>query len=108
MPEEIRNVYGYLYDDTELDSNSNMLVIGDIAARIYYEYMRIYQNFGRIDFIEEYRRRSNVIGKIVTYVSGDEEASTEVIDIDDRGGLVTRFSDGSTKTYRDGEIRIRL
>ena len=57
--------------------------------------------------MEEYRARSNVIGKPVTVFRGGETFDAEAVDIDGDGGLIVRASDG-LRTLRSGEISVRV
>lgn len=68
-------------------------------------------------FIDAYRRKSLVIGKTVTVYKGvyqvnptDEIPSrtADVLDIDNNGGLVVRYHDGTQETLTSGEISVRL
>lgn len=61
------------------------------------------------DMIEKYKENSIVIGKKITYYSAGQEPKTAfAADIDSRGGLVVRFSDGGEETLRTGEISVRM
>lgn len=107
VPADIKDVYGVLLGgDTDEDEVAS--VISKIAAGIFHEFMSIYNNPGDITYMDEYRSRSICIGRVVSYISGDNENSAKVVDIDNAGGLIVELEDGSVKTYRDGEIRIRL
>ncbi|MDY3026041.1 MAG: biotin--[acetyl-CoA-carboxylase] ligase [Candidatus Faecivicinus sp.] len=58
-------------------------------------------------FMDEYRARSNVIGKRIQVRRGDEQFPARAIAIDDAGGLVIETEDG-TQIVRSGEISVRL
>ena len=58
-------------------------------------------------FMEEYRARSNVIGRKIQVRSGDDQFPARAIAIDDAGGLVIETENG-VQTVRSGEISIRL
>jgi BirA family biotin operon repressor/biotin-[acetyl-CoA-carboxylase] ligase len=60
-------------------------------------------------FIDEYRERSMVIGKKITYGAvGETMKEATAIAIDDTGGLIIELPDGEKKTLSTGEITIRL
>lgn len=107
VPEEIRDIYGSLFD-----SNEGRLMPKDFlpkfACSVYEEYMWIYQNMPDREFMNEYRERSNLIGRDVFYLSGEEVIPVKVLDIDNDGALELLHEDGSRKKYKDGEIRIKL
>lgn len=58
-------------------------------------------------FMEEYRARSNVIGRKIQVRRGDDQFPACAIAIDDAGGLVIETENG-VQTVRSGEISIRL
>lgn len=58
-------------------------------------------------FMDEYRARSNVIGRRIQVRRGDAQFPARAIAIDDAGGLVIETEEG-TQTVRSGEISVRL
>jgi BirA family biotin operon repressor/biotin-[acetyl-CoA-carboxylase] ligase len=71
------------------------------------EFASMYDDLDKGKIVDEYRNYSAVIGKEVEYLSGDEVINAVVRDISNDGGIVLE-TEGSVRTYRDGEIRIRL
>ena len=59
-------------------------------------------------FMEESRRRSNVIGREIEVLRGEERYPATAIDIDDAGSLVIRTGEGEVKTLHSGEISVRF
>lgn len=57
--------------------------------------------------IDEYRRRSLMLGKQVEYTLNGREYSAVVLDISRGGGLVVRTSDGDIQTLSSGEVSVR-
>ena len=57
-------------------------------------------------FMEESRRRSNVIGRRVVVMRGGEQWHALAVDIDDEGSLVVETPEGR-KTVHSGEISVR-
>ncbi|MEA5033046.1 MAG: biotin--[acetyl-CoA-carboxylase] ligase [Sphaerochaeta sp.] len=58
-------------------------------------------------FMEEYRRRSVVVGHRVRVVQGAVSYEAEATGIADDGALVVRLADGSVQHLRSGEISLR-
>ncbi|MGI6721223.1 MAG: biotin--[acetyl-CoA-carboxylase] ligase [Anaerovoracaceae bacterium] len=81
-----------------------------LAARIIDNVMDTIGHLEERSFIEEYRRRSMVIGKDIDvyHTIGGEPFPARAIDIDKDGGLVIQRPDGSRETLSTGEITIRL
>lgn len=107
VPEELRNIYGSVYGNEITDADAAM-ILPRLSAELYGNYMEMYKNGFQSGLMDEYRSRSNVIGKRVRYISGNDESYIDVIGIDDNGGLVTKDTNGDIVTYMDGEIRIKL
>lgn len=59
------------------------------------------------DYVSEYKERSVLIGKEITYETNGETTTATVIDIDNEGGLVVD-RDGKTDVLTSGEITVRL
>ena len=57
-------------------------------------------------YIDEYRKKSLVIGREIKILNTGETA--KAVDIDNFGGLVIQTDGGETKTLSSGEISIRL
>ncbi len=58
-------------------------------------------------FLEEYRRRSVLIGRTVNVIKGEDSYSAQVLGIDDSARLVVKAEDGA-QTLDSGEVSIRL
>ena len=59
-------------------------------------------------FMAEYKARSNVLGRDVTVLRGDERYAARAVDIDSEGSLVVQLPDGTKKTLHSGEISVRF
>ena len=96
VPEELSGIVGFLDCGMAI---KNRLVAGICDGLLHFD--------GRdTEYMEDYRKYSVVLGKRVTYVRDGERKSGLAADIDGRGGLVVRFSDGTSETLRSGEISL--
>ena len=101
LPEELRDIAGAI-DDEKI---TRCELIGRVAGAI----LDIVADLKDKSYIEEYKARSMVLGREVTFSGGGFEAETgRAIDIDGDGGLVVRLPDGTEKTLRSGEITLRV
>jgi len=57
-------------------------------------------------FLEEYRRRSNVIGRRIEVTRGGEAEEMDCIGIDEQGRLLVRLDSGEEKALMSGTVRI--
>ncbi len=62
----------------------------------------------RAETLEEYRRRSLLIGKWVNSLNGAFPGTALVLGISDEGGLMIRTEDGIEQTLTWGEVSVRL
>ena len=58
--------------------------------------------------IEEYRERSLMIDREVSFVRDGETVTATVLGIDDTGGLILRHADGGTTVLRCGEVSVKI
>lgn len=88
-----------------------------LTASIITKTLDLMESIEDRNFIDTYKEKSLVLGKTVKVFKGvysknpDEELSSrpaKVFDIDENGGLVVIYSDGTMETLTSGEISIRL
>jgi len=78
-----------------------------LAAAIVENVLTLSKSLGDPALIREYRDRSLMLGKAVTFgPDGDEEAGT-VLDINDAGNLIVRDDRGRIRALSSGQVRIR-
>lgn len=68
----------------------------------------LYAGLDDLSFMDEYRRRSNVIGRAVYVQRGDERFPARAVDINNAGSLIVQTADGVLQTLHSGEISIRF
>ncbi len=104
FPDEIAGIAASL----GLDDASS--VVGRLADSIGANLMDIYESVRACDtsYIDEYKRRSVVLGRAVTYTAGDKRGSGIAEDIDENGALYVRLEDGSREILNSGEISLRI
>lgn len=76
-----------------------------IIAEFANNFFCFYQNLGKKEFIQEYRQKSFLTGKNITYTMGDKTYNAQVIGIDDDAKLVVK-ADEITQKLSHGEIQI--
>lgn len=102
FPEEIKDIAGAVLDNVTGDMKNRLL------AEVLNSYFHYYRHFSDKKFVEEYKRRSLVIGKTVSVVTPDSTKRAKVLDIDDMCRLLVSYEDGSSEALSTGEISIRL
>jgi len=99
FPEELTDIAGSL-GDGKLSRNR-------LAALIAEDLISIFSRISDPNIITEYKARSIMIGKTITYLSGNTEHTAVVKDINDRGNLVVEGSEGSVNIISSGEVTIK-
>jgi len=78
-----------------------------LLARILDEFATIETELVTRQFMDEYRRRSNLLGREITVFHGNESYAAIAVDIDDNGALIVKV-DGQLRTIISGEVSVRL
>ncbi len=104
FPEEIRDIAA------SLGVADACLVRQRLAESICICLLGIYGQMraGDTSYIGEYKRRSVVLGREVTFTVGDRQGSGVAEDIDADGALYVRCSDGRLEALNSGEISLRI
>jgi len=109
--EEIKAIAGSV-TATKQENLKNELLVSFIN-----NFMNFYKEFleDKLSYIEEYKKRSIVIGKEVTLLTPDHEEISEknkskakVLDIDENCHLIIEYNDGSKDVLSNGEISVRI
>lgn len=115
FPEEIRDVAGAVFtNDISRENLRNR-----IASEVLAQFLKYYHLLPEKAYLEEYRKRSVVIGKQVKIIQPEGAKITETehgasrehalaIGIDDQCHLLVHYDDGTTESLSNGEISIRL
>lgn len=98
FPPEIADIAGALWESPMADGKNKL------AAEFLNRFWALHRTGG--DFLEDYRRRSLVIGKTVVVTAGGESKRAQALDIDDRCRLRVRFASGEEQSLSYGEVRV--
>ena len=79
-----------------------------LIAAVLYELEQVYQKLDTAEFMEEYKRRSCVVGKRVNAIRAGVSRAVLVKDIDQTGALIVETEEGQTERINSGEISIRF
>lgn len=101
FPENLTDIAGSVFCDNDFDRNK---IIDDILDNLFF----FYNNIEKKEFADEYKKRSLVINKNVTLISGETKKDAFVLDISDDFGLFVQLPDGNTKNINTGEISVRF
>lgn len=95
FPQELRSIAASLFPEN--------VTRNQIVAEIINELMHSYARFDSAAFVEEYKKRSLILGKTIQYTRNGSPCSGLVVDISPSGNLVVRDDTGGTYTLPSGE-----
>ena len=103
FPPEIREMATSLFLQTGKPCSPALL-----AAQLTQALYDINKTISQKEYIMNlYKQRCITLGQKILVVRGDESAYGEALDLDENGGLLVRFADGSEKFVNSGEVSIR-
>lgn len=101
FPEEIQDIAGAIFEtDTAMDAKNR------IAAEMINHFMKYYEDLPERTYMEEYRKRSFLLGREI-YTVTDPPITGRAVDIDEEGHLIMELKDGSRKILSSGEVSVR-
>ncbi len=101
FPEEIRDIAGALFDGpcpVEMRSR--------LAAAVIDRFFELYKGLAEGRFIEEYKRRSFLTGKAISFSLGSDVFHGVVTGISDEAHLLVRLDSGEERAFSAGEVQI--
>ena len=102
FPKEIKDIATSIFKDANTDVRSQL--IAEILER-FWDY---YQVLCEKTYMEEYKRRSFLIGRRITVISGEERRDATALEINDDCQLKVRMDDGEECVLSTGEVSIKL
>ena len=102
FPDAISEVAGSVLEKSgELSRNK-------LVAEILTNFTELYFSENPLEYVEEYRKRSFVIGKEIDVISGKSVTKATALAINDDCSLQVRYPDGTEEALQSGEISIRV
>lgn len=98
IPEELRGIMGSL-GVKELSRNR---LAAEIAAGILVSFNKL----GSREIIDEYRKRSLMFGREISFMRGNEKLCAKVTGISDNGSLLVHLASGEDLSLSSGEVTI--
>ena len=102
VPEELKGIVGCLED-----GKTKSLSKADLISGVWEEFGLLYRNLSTAVYMEEYKKRSILVGKEVTVYSAEGDYKAVVTDIDSAGHLILNRQ-GEILKISAGEISVRL
>ena len=106
FPKELHSIVGSIFSSLreykEHAFNRNHFIATFLEKWAFY-----YENLSKRDFINSYRKHSNVIGKAIKVIEGNHVYHAFAKDIDENGRLIIEKEDKSLHALSYGEVSIR-
>ncbi|MDE5978367.1 MAG: biotin--[acetyl-CoA-carboxylase] ligase [Turicibacter sp.] len=87
--------------------NPEALTRNQICAALLDEILSLKDSLTTPDLLEEYKARSNVLGKWVTFTKNNKTYEALAVDIDVEGRLIVQLKEGKEMLLNSGEISVR-
>ncbi|MBE6903017.1 MAG: biotin--[acetyl-CoA-carboxylase] ligase [Ruminococcaceae bacterium] len=101
FPDELKDIAGAVFE-RETPDTKNKLV-----AEILNLFFEKYHEFSKKEICRQYKEKSLVIGKEITFTEQEKTSRALALDIDENCGLVVKLKNGQIKTLTSGQISIR-
>ncbi|CCG57573.1 biotin protein ligase [Brachyspira pilosicoli WesB] len=103
FPKELNNIAASINSKNNANSNTKSDIRNILVAKILENLYDYY--FNDVNFYEEYKKRSFLIGKKVSININNKEHIVKVLDIDKTFALVAEFQDGKIDKIVSGSIK---
>lgn len=104
LPPEVRGIAASLSGITGRELDPNELALA-LIRRL--QELALVLEGDRRPWMQEYRSACVTLGKPVELLRGQERTSAFALDVNDDGGLLVRYADGSVGTVNSGEVSVR-
>ncbi len=100
--DEIKDIAGFVFEHFDLSLKARL------TAEILNEFFKYYKEMPNNNFLEDYRRRSAVIGKKIFVIKNNKHCSATALSIDNDCRLQVEYEDKTEEFLSSGEISIKL
>ncbi len=101
FPEDLRDIAGAVFPE------SRNRLRQDLAVSFLRRFRALYDTLEDRGFVEEYRRRSFLIGQPVYVLRPGSKREATALDVDDNCHLLVRYTDGTMEALSSGEVSVR-
>ena len=102
FPTAIEDIAGYLFE------NQHENIKNKLVAEFLNVFNINFKKYNKEQAINEYKKRSLVIGKKIIVLNQNSKKEARVLDIDQDGSLIVRYDNFSEEKLISGEISIKI
>lgn len=103
FPEEIKKIAGSIFQDKPDNTPVTSMLVAEVLNNI----SNCMNSLTDKKYLDEYRKRSFLIGKEVFVIKGKDITPAKAIGIDDKARLLVEFEDQTQEALLSGEVSVR-
>lgn len=103
FPSEIEDIADSVFENCNMAENPRNILI----AKILDNFWKYYEDIENRPHFDEYKKRSMVLSKPITVISGKDSYEAFALDLDDNFNLKIMLPDGEIKSLNSGEVSVR-
>lgn len=104
FPEEIRQIAGSIFREKPGDAPVTSMLVAEVLNNLAV----CMDSLTDLNYLEEYRKRSFLIGKDILVIKGKEIIPAKAIDIDEKARLVVEYENQTREALISGEVSTRI
>ncbi|MCR5737795.1 MAG: biotin--[acetyl-CoA-carboxylase] ligase [Eubacterium sp.] len=104
FPKELQSIATAVFDNPSDSQNKQSLLV----ANLLNYFMDYYNDFRSKKYVDEYIRRSFILGKEIYVLEGNTQWEATALEIDRDCRLKVRFTDGHEKWLSSGEVSTKI
>lgn len=103
FPDDIKTVAGSVFTDKPTVSPVTSMLVAEVLNRI----SECMGSLTEKKYLDEYRKRSFLVGKEILVLRGSQIIPAKAVDIDDKARLVVEYEDKHLEALTSGEVSVR-
>lgn len=103
FPAELESIAGSLIHQKEVKKDNRNRLVAE-CMNYFFQY---YYNFSQKKYLDDYKKRSMILGKQIEVIKGEAYQLAKAVDIDAECRLLVEYPDGKQELLSSGEVRIR-
>lgn len=103
FPDEINQIAGSIFQDKPGESPVTSMLVAEVLNHMAECMNTLTDKY----YLEEYRKRSFLIGKQIIVYKGKDELPAKAVDIDEKARLVVEYVDSTKEALISGEVSVR-
>lgn len=104
FPEDIRQIAGSIFQNKPGDTPVTSMLVAEVLNNL----SDCMSSLTDLKYLEEYRKRSFLIGKEILVIKGKETLPAKAIDIDEKARLVVEYPDHTKEALISGEVSTKV